>query len=75
MNRRKDIAPESSAGTCEHKKWTIIMDFQPLNAMIDEASIGNRIDSSWTTKRYTNIVKSINQSGLVGITKNHVKNK
>ncbi|XP_068504275.1 uncharacterized protein [Phaseolus vulgaris] len=75
MDRGKGIASESSAGVREHKKWTTDMDFQLLNAMIDEASMGNRIDGSWTTQGYTNIVKSLHQSGLVGITKNNVKNR
>ena len=51
------------------------MDFQLLNAMINEAFMGNLINSSWTTQGYTNIIKSIHQNGLVGITKNRVKNK
>jgi len=75
MNHGKGIASESSVGIREHKKWTIDMDFRLLNAMIDEASIGNRINGSWTTQGYTNIIKSLHHSGLVGITKNNVKNR
>jgi len=75
MYRGKGITPESSAGIRENKKWTIDIDFQLLNAMIDEASISNRIDGSWTTQGYTNIVKSLHQNGLVGITNNNVKNR
>jgi len=74
MDRGKGTASESSTGIREHKKWTFDMDFQLLNAMIDEASMGNRIDGSWTTMGYTNILKSLHQSGLVRITKNNVKN-
>ena len=70
MYRGKGIASESSAVIREHKKWTTDMDFRLLNCMIDETSMGNRIDGSWTTQGYTNIVKSLHQSGLVGITKN-----
>ena len=75
MDHGKGIASESSAAVREHKKWTTDMDFRLLNAMIDEASMGNRIDGSWTMHGYTNIVKSLHHSGLVGITKNNVKNR
>jgi len=37
--------------------------------MIDEAFMGNRIDGSWMTQGYTNIVKSLHESGLVRIKK------
>jgi len=43
--------------------------------MIDEAFMGNRIYGSWTTQAYKKIIKSLHQSGLVGITKNNVKNR
>jgi len=44
MDRKKGIALESSVGIWEHKKRTTDMDFLLLNAMIDEAFMGNRID-------------------------------
>ena len=37
--------------------------------------MGNHIDGSWTMQGYTNIVKSLHQSGLVGIAKHNVKNR
>jgi len=43
--------------------------------MIDEAFKGNHIYGSWTTHAYTNIIKSLHQSGLVGITKSNVRNR
>jgi len=43
--------------------------------MINEAFMGNHIDGSWTMQGYTNIVKSLHQSGLVGIAKHNVKNR
>jgi len=43
MDHGKGIASESFAGVREHKKWTTDMDFRLLNAMIDDASMGNRI--------------------------------
>jgi len=75
MDRGKGIVSESSVGLREHKKWATDMDFRLLNAMIDEASMGNHIHGSWTTQGHTNIVKSLHQSGWVGITKNNVKNR
>ena len=50
------------------------MDLLLLNAMIDEVQKGCRIDGSWTTQGYINIVMALNEAGLSGIKKNHVKN-
>ncbi|ESW18416.1 hypothetical protein PHAVU_006G039300 [Phaseolus vulgaris] len=44
------------------------MDLIILNAMVEEARRGSRIDDSWTTQGYTN-------AGLSTIKKNHVKNR
>jgi len=46
-----------------------------LSTIIDEARLGNRVNGSWTTQAYTNIVEALRQSGLVGLTKNNVKNR
>nr|KYP70601.1 hypothetical protein KK1_009821 [Cajanus cajan] len=51
------------------------MDFRLLTAMLDEARLGNRVDGSWTTQAYNNIVEALRQTGLTGITKNNVKNR
>ncbi|KAL2333233.1 hypothetical protein Fmac_014446 [Flemingia macrophylla] len=75
MNRGKAIAPDSSIGVREFTKWTDEMDFRLLSAMLDEARLGNRVDDSWTTQAYNNIVEALRQSGLIGITKNNVKNR
>ncbi|KAL2320268.1 hypothetical protein Fmac_029237 [Flemingia macrophylla] len=75
MNRGKAIAPESSIAVREFTKWTDEMDFRLLSAMLDEARLGNRVDGSWTTQAYNNMVESLRQSGLIGITKNNVKNR
>ena len=47
MDHGKGIASESPVGIREHKKWTTNMNFWLLNVMIDEASMGNRINGSW----------------------------
>ncbi|KAL2339001.1 hypothetical protein Fmac_013447 [Flemingia macrophylla] len=75
MNRGKAIAPESSIAVRKFTKWTDEMDFRLLSAMLDEARLGNRVDGSWTTQAYNNMVESLRQSGLIGITKNNVKNR
>ncbi|KAL2337662.1 hypothetical protein Fmac_012108 [Flemingia macrophylla] len=75
MNRGKAIAPDSSIGVREFTKWTDEMDFRLLSAMLDEARLGNRVDGSWTTQAYNNIVEALRKSGLIGITKNNVKNR
>ncbi|KAL2322488.1 hypothetical protein Fmac_026867 [Flemingia macrophylla] len=71
----KAIAPDSSIGVREFTKWTDEMDFRHSSAMLDEARLGNRVDGSWTTQAYNNIVEALRQSGLIGITKNNVKNR
>ncbi|KAL2343349.1 hypothetical protein Fmac_004634 [Flemingia macrophylla] len=75
MNRGKAIAPDSSIGVREFTKWTDDMDFRLLTAMLDVARLGNRVDGSWTTQAYNNMVESLRQSGLIGITTNNVKNR
>jgi len=75
MNHGKSIVPDSSGPIREFTKWTADMDFRLLSTMIDEARLGNRVDGSWTTQAYTNIVEALRQSGLLGLTKNNVKNR
>jgi len=45
-----------------------------LNAMVEEARQGFKIDSSWMTREYTNIVMTLHEVGLLAIKKNHVQN-
>ncbi|KAL2318660.1 hypothetical protein Fmac_032536 [Flemingia macrophylla] len=71
----KAIVPDSSTIVREFTKWMDDMDFRLLTAMLDEAKLGKRVDGSWTTQAYSNIVESLRQSGLIGITKNNVKNR
>jgi len=51
------------------------MDFILLIAMVDEAQRGSRIDGSWTSQGYNNIVLALHEVGLPTITKNNVKNR
>ncbi|XP_052722993.1 uncharacterized protein LOC128193494 [Vigna angularis] len=75
MNRGKAPGIESSAPTREFMKWTEDMDARLLHSMIEESRIGNRVDGSWTSQAYSNIVDHLHSFGYVSITKNNVKNR
>ncbi|ESW06728.1 hypothetical protein PHAVU_010G071400 [Phaseolus vulgaris] len=75
MDREKNVASNSSGSYRELTKWTTEMDLILLNAMIDKVRKGCRIDGSWTTQGYTNIVMALNEAGLSGIKTKHVKNR
>ncbi|XP_068483377.1 uncharacterized protein [Phaseolus vulgaris] len=75
MDRGKNVASNSSGSYREFTKWTTEMDLILLNAIIDEVRKGCRIDGSWTTQGYTNIVMALNEAGLSGLKKNNVKNR
>ncbi|XP_027915969.1 uncharacterized protein LOC114175400 [Vigna unguiculata] len=51
------------------------MDEKLLNAMIDEARLGNKVDGSWITQAYNNMVLHLHESGFTTVTKNNVKNR
>jgi len=74
-DRGKGIASESSGSIHEFTKWTAEMDFCLLYAMIDKAHLANRVDGSWTTQAYNNIVTALRQLWWVGITKSNIKNR
>ncbi|KOM47368.1 hypothetical protein LR48_Vigan07g107200 [Vigna angularis] len=74
MNRGKAAAIESFAPIREFMKWTEDMDAHLLHCMIEESQIGNRVDGSWTSQAYSNIVDHLHSFGYVAITKNNVKN-
>jgi len=46
-----------------------------LNSMIQEVRRGCRIDGSWTSQVYTNIVMDLHEAGLSSLKKNHLKNR
>jgi len=77
MDCWKNVAPDSSGGYRELAKWMTEMDLIMLNAMIEEVRRGCRIDDSWTTQGYTNIVivMALHEAALSAIKKNHVKNR
>ena len=73
MNKEKSVGINSGSRSMEFIKWTEDIDEKLLNAMIEEARLGNMVDSSWTTQAYNNIVTNLNQLGFVSVTKNNVK--
>ncbi|KOM29681.1 hypothetical protein LR48_Vigan743s001400 [Vigna angularis] len=75
MNRGKAAAIQYSAPTREFMKWTEDMDARLLYCMIEESRMGNRVDESWTSQAYSNIVDHLHSAGYVAITKNNVKNR
>ncbi|XP_047153926.1 uncharacterized protein LOC124825369 [Vigna umbellata] len=75
MNRGKGVDIESSSPTREFIKWTEDMDARLLHTMIEESWLGNRVDGSWTSQAYSNIVDNLHSFGYVAITKNNVKNR
>ncbi|KOM40130.1 hypothetical protein LR48_Vigan04g032800 [Vigna angularis] len=44
-------------------KWTEDMDARLLHSMIEESRIDNRVDGSWTSQAYSNIVDHLHSSG------------
>ncbi|KOM25987.1 hypothetical protein LR48_Vigan213s001000 [Vigna angularis] len=75
MNRGKGVGIEASGPTREFMKWIEDMDACLLYSMIEESRIGNRVDGSWTSQAYSNIIDHFHSSGYVAITKNNVKNR
>ena len=73
MNRGKGLVV--SVGGREFTKWTEEMDNRLLNAMLDEARRGNRVDGSWTTQAYNNMLSNLHEAGFVNLNKNKVKNR
>lgn len=75
MRKGKRQVGDNSQPVREMLRWTDEMDNRVLNAMVEEARAGNRIDGSWTPQAYTKIVQTLRDSGLTDVTKNHVKNR
>jgi len=61
MNRGKSIATESGVRPREFMKWIEEMDEKLLNAMIEEARMGNRVDDSWIEENLSNLTIDVNK--------------
>ncbi|WVY89989.1 hypothetical protein V8G54_035503 [Vigna mungo] len=46
-----------------------------FDAMIEETRLGNRVDGTWTTQAYINIVQNLHSCGYVAVSKSNVKNR
>ncbi|KAG2400089.1 uncharacterized protein HKW66_Vig0100570 [Vigna angularis] len=75
MDRGKGAATDTCGGMREFCKWTEDMDAKLLHSMIEENRLGNRIDGSWTTQAYNNMVQFLHNAGYVYVTKANVKNR
>ena len=74
MNRGKG-EQQSSQPAREFLRWTDDMDSRLIDAMIEEARLGNRVDGTWTTQAYNNIVQALHNAGVSDVSKNNVKNR
>jgi len=58
----------------EFSKWSDDMNLRLLTTLIYKGRHGNRVDGSWTTQAYINIVEALRQSSYTIVTKNSIKN-
>ena len=66
---------QSSQPVREFMRWTDDMDSRLIDALIEEARLRNRVDGTWTSHAYTNIVQALHNAGVADVSKNHVKNR
>jgi len=59
MDRGKIIVADSLGNLKEFTKWTTNMDLAFLSAMVEETQRGSRVDGSWTTQGYNNILMAL----------------
>jgi len=64
MDRGKNVVAVSSGNLREFTKWTTNVDLALLSAVVEEAQRGSRVDGSWTTQGYNNIVMTLNEVGM-----------
>ena len=74
MNRGRG-EEQSSQPTREFLRWTDDMDSRLIDAMLEEVRLGNRVDGTWTTQAYNNIVEALRNAGVPDVSKNNVKNR
>lgn len=75
MNKGKERVGDNSQPTRDMMRWTEEQHNRLLHAMMDEVRLGNRIDGSWTSQAYANMVQTLRESGLKDVTKQHAKNR
>ncbi|XP_076897544.1 uncharacterized protein LOC143550858 [Bidens hawaiensis] len=62
-------------GKKEHFKWTKMMDEAFIQAMITQKDKGYKINESFTSKAYTNMIEELTTKLQMVITKNHLKHR
>ncbi|XP_076893125.1 uncharacterized protein LOC143545061 [Bidens hawaiensis] len=62
-------------GKKEHFKWTEMMDEAFIQAMITQKDKGYKINGSFTSKAYTNMIEELTTKLQMVITKNHLKHR
>ena len=73
----KVIMIKQEAGGSEKKqvKWSEIMDYAYIQAMIKQQETGNRVNGSFTPTAYAQMVEELNTNHQMDITKSHLKNR
>ncbi|KAJ1392860.1 Myb/SANT-like domain [Sesbania bispinosa] len=75
MNKEKGQGGDSSQGPRETWRWYEEMDYLLITTMVDEARKGLRVDGSWVSKAYGNMVNILRAYGLPKLTQQHIKNR
>lgn len=67
--------PVGDAGKKHSVNWTDRMDSAFIDAMVTQQEKGNRINGTFTTQAYTNMVEELNTKLQMNLTKNNLKNR
>ncbi|XP_074287285.1 uncharacterized protein LOC141612416 isoform X2 [Silene latifolia] len=71
MGKQKSMEAPSSSSL----RWTDRMDKFFIDALMNEVVLGNRVDGSFTSHAYDNIVKECSEKMKLPLTKDHLKNR
>nr|KAJ0203012.1 hypothetical protein LSAT_V11C500256410 [Lactuca sativa] len=69
------IKQEAGGSEKEQVKWSEIMDYAYIQAMIKQQETGNRVNGSFTPTAYAQMVEELNTKHQMDITKSHLKNR
>ncbi|KAI3820012.1 hypothetical protein L1987_13868 [Smallanthus sonchifolius] len=64
-----------NTGKKEQLKWTEIMDNAFIQAMVTQQDKGNRINGTFTSQAYSNMIEELNTNLRMDFNKNHLKNR
>ncbi|KAL4321999.1 hypothetical protein AHAS_Ahas14G0166600 [Arachis hypogaea] len=71
----KKIASQSDTSSKDNLRWTKEMYTTFLHALIEKCSKGNRIDSTFTTSAYGNVLATLRASFRNHLRKDNLKNR